>query len=111
MLGIIKFLLSIGSKLLVLSDIFQNVKKVNLFLQITIGFTLSHFSDYSDSPFYELTIHLFVHYGRLTNAPQRCPHPNPGSCEYVTLHDTRHFIGVITEDFEMKRLFWIFQVD
>lgn len=28
-------------------------------------------------------------------ALQRCPHPNPWTCEYVTLHDKRDFVNRI----------------
>lgn len=37
--------------------------------------------------------------------PQRCPWPNPGTCEYVTLHGKKDFAdGVKVKDLEKRRL-------
>ena len=41
----------------------------------------------------------------------KCPHSNPGTFKYVTLHDKRDFADVIkVENFEKERLAWIIQV-
>lgn len=50
--------------------------------------------------------------GRLSNGPQRCPHPNPQEPVNVTLRDKRDLADVMKfKGLEMGRLSRITQVD
>lgn len=43
-------------------------------------------------------------------ASQKCPCPNPKTCEYVQLHGKRDFADVVKLRIERERLSWIFWV-
>lgn len=51
-------------------------------------------------------------HGRQDNGPPKCPCPKPWTVYVCYLTQQRDFAGVMKlKDFEMRRLFWIMQVD